>query len=228
MSTKEILTGRVEMAATLLSVLAAVSIAAVVLKREFSSAPGRAASEATSTESDWQTLAEFGNRIGAPNAAVTLTVVSDLECPFCADFHHRVRKLMRLHPKQLSLNFVHFPLPGHRRSRDAATAAECAGKQGRFAEMLDHLFVNRSQWTARDDDDTAGWARDAHKVGVLDTSAFRGCLSSPEPMARIERSFQLGLTRKIMGTPTVLINGTRYRSPPDDSVVLSEILMAVR
>jgi protein-disulfide isomerase len=80
---------------------------------------------------------------GSRDADTVLIVYSDFECPFCKRFAQDV--LPQLHNDyvakgKLAVVFRHFPLRSHRHARDAAVAAECAGRQGRFWEMHDRMF----------------------------------------------------------------------------------------
>ncbi|MGQ0765436.1 MAG: DsbA family protein [Gemmatimonadota bacterium] len=89
---------------------------------------------------NFQQIVAAGLRIGAPLAPVTVVEFTDLECPFCARFHEVYRSLVVQHGANLSLVFVHFPLPSHRFAKPAAQAAECAAEAGRFAQFVDLVF----------------------------------------------------------------------------------------
>ena len=79
---------------------------------------------------------------------VALVEFSDYECPFCVQ-HARTTE------PQLVKQFVetgkvrhivfNYPLPIHPEAQKASEAAECAARQGRFWEMHDQLFADRTK-----------------------------------------------------------------------------------
>ena len=70
----------------------------------------------------------------------TLIVYADLGCPHCAAAWPEIAA------RPARLVFRHFPLAAKRpRSPALHAAAEAAGSQGRFFEMVDSLFADRGQ-----------------------------------------------------------------------------------
>jgi protein-disulfide isomerase len=120
-----------------------------------------------------------------------LIVYADLGCPRCAGAWQRLCEW----PGQLV--FRHFPLASkHPRSPALHGAAEAAGLQGRFFEMVDSLYADRGRV-----DDPHLWRR-AEEFG-LDLESFQADRRSGPVEARIRRDFQSGIRAGVAGTPAV-------------------------
>jgi protein-disulfide isomerase len=120
-----------------------------------------------------------------------LIVYADLGCPHCAGAWQRLRE----HPGRLA--FRHFPVASkHPRSPALHAAAEAAGRQGRFFEMVDSLYADRGRV-----DDPHLWQR-VELLG-LDLERFEGDRRTPEVQARIRGDFQSGIRAGVAGTPAV-------------------------
>ena len=92
-------------------------------------------------------------------------------------------------------------------SRQAAQAARCAGRQGKFWEYHDHLFnnqrgENRGQFSAENLMQFAG------NVG-LDAPAFGACLERAEDVASIQQDLVTARAEGITATPSFKVNGQR-------------------
>jgi len=122
-------------------------------------------------------------------------VYADLGCPRCAGAWGRLRE----EPGRLV--FRHFPLAGrHPRSPALHAAAEAAGRQGRFFEMVDSLYADRGRV-----DDPHLWER-ARSFG-LDLDRFEADRRSEEVAARVQRDFESGIRAGVTSTPAVFPPG---------------------
>lgn len=120
-----------------------------------------------------------------------IVVYADLGCPRCAAEWQRLRD----HPGRLV--FRHFPVASkHPRSPALHAAAEAAGLQGRFFEMVDSLYADRGRV-----DDPHLWQR-AKGLG-LDLERFEADRRSEATQARIRRDFESGIRAGVTGTPAV-------------------------
>ena len=116
----------------------------------------------------------------------------DLACPACAAAWPRIREL------PLRLCFRHFPMPSkHPRSPALHAAAEAAGAQGAFWEMVDSLYAERGRV-----DDPHLWER-AERFG-LDLERFQADRRSEAVAERVHRDFQSGVRAGVAGTPSRL------------------------
>ena len=125
-------------------------------------------------------------------AGEPLVVYADLACPHCAAAWSEISA----RPGTL-VAFRHFPVASrHRRSPALHAAAEAAGMQGRFFEMVDSLYADRARV-----DDPHLWAR-AEALG-LDLGRFESDRRSQEVATRVRRDFESGIRGGVSGTPTL-------------------------
>jgi protein-disulfide isomerase len=118
-------------------------------------------------------------------------VYADLGCPRCAGAWQRLGE----RPGRLA--FRHFPVASkHPRSPALHAAAEAAGAQGRFFEMVDSLYADRGRV-----DDPHLWQR-AERL-ELDLERFQADRRSEMVAARIRQDFQSGIRGGVVGTPAV-------------------------
>lgn len=140
---------------------------------------------------------------GTAHPSVVLVEFIDIECPYCAISARNVGTLLDHYPDDLQIAFRHYPLSSiHAHALSAAIAAECAGEQGRFWQMLDRLVAPDARLS-----DPALFA---HAEALsLDMDAFGACFSSESPLDRIERDRQLAQALGVRATPTLFLNGLR-------------------
>jgi protein-disulfide isomerase len=118
-----------------------------------------------------------------------LVVYADLGCPRCA------AAWAEIGARAATVVFRHFPLASkHPRSPALHGAAEAAGLQGRFFEMVDSLYAERGRV-----DDPHLWER-AERLG-LDLERFEADRRSPEVAARVRRDFESGIRAGVTSTP---------------------------
>lgn len=195
--------------------LSAVAIAGVLVRREFFS-PANAGTLPSLNDpitfvDQWRGLVEEGVVVGSRDAPIMVVQFSDLECPFCRRFHGTLRSAQSDYGDKVAYSFVHYPLSMHKLARPAAIAAECAGRQNRFAEYLDAVFEKQDSLGQRT------WTAFAADAGVRDTAALIACMSDTAVSARVERNVALGDLVGVRGTPTVIVNGWRFPVTPPDS-----------
>src|SRR3954471_8068069 len=120
-----------------------------------------------------------------------LVVYADLACPHCA------AEWPRLLDRADRLVFRHFPVASkHSRSPALHAAAEAAGRQGRFFEMVDSLYADRGRV-----DDPHLWQRVENLD--LDLKRFEADRRGAEAQARIRRDFESGIRAGVAGTPAI-------------------------
>lgn len=157
--------------------------------------------------------------LGSASARTALIVFSDFECPFCGRFSREtLPALVReyVDSGRVAVVFSHFPLPNHPNAIRAATAAECAGSQGRFWPMHDAMFQDAARL------DEAGLKTLASSVG-LDVGVYEACLAKGA-RATIEKRAAGGRELGVVSTPSFLI-GKRLG---DGRVVVTEAITGVR
>jgi protein-disulfide isomerase len=120
-----------------------------------------------------------------------IVAYADLGCPHCAAEWPRLRQ------RPGRLVFRHFPVASkHPRSPALHAAAEAAGAQGRFFEMVDSLYGDRGRV-----DDPHLWER-VESLG-LDLERFEADRRSAEVEARIRRDFESGIRAGVTSTPAL-------------------------
>lgn len=138
--------------------------------------------------------------LGPADAAVTLVLFSDLECPYCAQSHADLVRLQRELPEDVRLVFKHYPLSFHPNAMDAARAAMAAHEQGKFWEFI-HLVYQRQ--------DAMGPAQYEAIIGEVggDVEAWKASFAEPDHVAEIQEDMSLGDAINVAGTPTIFLNG---------------------
>jgi protein-disulfide isomerase len=120
-----------------------------------------------------------------------VVIYADLGCPRCAAEWPRLRE------RPGRIVFRHFPVASkHPRSPALHAAAEAAGRQGRFFELVDSLYAERGRV-----DDPHLWQR-VEALG-LDLKRFEADRRAPEAEARIRRDFESGIRAGVAGTPAL-------------------------
>ena len=140
-------------------------------------------------------------RLGKSDAAIGILEFSDLQCPYCRDFH--VSLLPRL--KEIYVDtgiaqyiYKDYPLRMHREAVPAALAARCAGAQGKYWLMQDRLFANQEH---------LGGAlyRQLAQALELDAKQFESCLSDRAQLQGIYRDLMQGRHLGVSATPTIML-----------------------
>jgi protein-disulfide isomerase len=120
-----------------------------------------------------------------------LIVYADLACPQCAAAWPEIAA------RPARLVFRHFPLAAKRpRSPALHAAAEAAGLQGRFFEMVDSIYADRGRI-----DDPHLWER-AERL-ELDLGRFEAERRSAAVGERVKRDFESGLRAGVVATPAL-------------------------
>jgi protein-disulfide isomerase len=213
------------LANAVVSVAAVLVIVSVFRKDVLGRGTFASAREATPTEpvfvEKWRDVLIDAVEIEKRDAQVRIIEFSDLECPFCADWHQRVYPdIGREFGSSVSLHVVHLLLPSHRFARQAATALECAAAQGRAAQMLSVIYEKQ---------DSIGmltWSTYAARSEVLDSVGFSECFRGPAH-PRIDRGRSWAKSLRVNSTPTFIVNGWQLPGTPT-AAEMSRIIRALK
>lgn len=124
-----------------------------------------------------------------------LIVYADLGCPHCAASWEQIGEI------GCRVVFRHFPVASkHPRSPALHAAAEAAGRQGAFFEMVDLLYADRGRT-----DDPHLWER-VEALG-LDLGRFQDDRRLAEVGERIRRDFESGIRAGVASTPVLFSDG---------------------
>lgn len=169
-----------------------------------------------------------GSTVGDPNAPVTMHIFSDFQCHFCKSFHDETLPQIMddfVRNGQVKLVYHDFPRLGtnpsiadpndltveirdpNNQSALAAHAAMCAGEQGQYMQMSDHIFGNFGA-VQSGAYNRANLNRFASDMG-LDSDAFNACMDSGRYIEPIAQSVEQGQSQGVNATPMfILDNGS--------------------
>lgn len=140
--------------------------------------------------------------LGPANAAVSIVVFDDFECPYCAKAVPLLKQVQGAYPKQAKLVFKNFPLKMHRNAEAAAIAGLAADRQGKFWPLHDLLFANYNKLNPQKIVDLA-------KQAGLDMAQFEKDRRDPKLKQQVQDEIREGQRIGVRGTPTLFINGRR-------------------
>jgi protein-disulfide isomerase len=151
-----------------------------------------------------EVLAALGKEhaLGSAKAPVVMVEFSDFQCSFCKKFWaEALPRLKEAYIEKGKVRFVyrHFAVLG-KLSQQAASAAECAGEQGRFWDYHDRLFANQGAFTDGRLKSYAGELK-------LNAVAFGKCLDGARYEDRVKRETAAALSLGVRGTPAFFVNG---------------------
>ncbi len=142
-----------------------------------------------------------GFSLGDAKAPLVLVEYTDLQCPFCQQFHNTAFAQIKANYIDTGkVRFVSrdFPLDFHENARRAATAGRCAAEQGKYWEMRHVMIVNAEALKA---DNLANYAGTVK----LDVPKFKSCLESDKFKAQIDQDVAEGGVAGVQGTPSFVI-----------------------
>lgn len=170
---------------------------------------------------------------GSDQAVVTVVEYGDFECPSCGAYEPVLGKLNKDFDGKIRWVFRQFPLTKiHQNAMAAAKAAEAAGRQNKFWEMHDQLYLRQQDWSNAENTDTlfetyAG-------IAGLDSAKFKQDLKDPSLEVRIKKDIDSGEKLNVPGTPTFYMNNKtiglpgsyeRFKKVLSDEIQLQENLV---
>lgn len=167
-------------------------------------------------------VTENDHILGNPKATLFVVEYSDMECPFCKQYHATLKQMMSEFGADGKVAWVyrHFPLykgtetnpPLHSKAGKEAEATECANELGgasAFWKYIDRIYEITP---ANNGFDLAKLPEVAVYAG-LDKAKFEACLSSGKYASKVEASYQEGLAAGAQGTPYTVIIDSRDGKP---------------
>lgn len=164
-----------------------------------------AAPAAQPTPGNFRSVDSTDHVRGATNGKVTIIEYSDLECPFCKQFHATLEQVVKEYPNDVRWVYRHAPLAQlHAKAEAEANAAECAGEQGKFWEFIDLVFATTS---GNDSLDLATLPDLAQTAGVANIAQFTGCVESNKYADKVQDQLNDSYVAGLRGTPySVAVN----------------------
>jgi len=142
-----------------------------------------------------------GYTLGKADAPLVIIEYTDLQCPFCQQFHNTAfDQLKKDYIDTGKVRFMtrDFPLDFHPNAKPAAIASRCAGDQGKFWEMRHLMHVNAEKLSKEDIQKYAAELK-------LDAAKFKSCSDSDFYVADIDKQFQEGSAVGVTGTPSFVV-----------------------
>ena len=146
---------------------------------------------------------------GAPAAPIVVYEMADFQCPACRVFALETMPAIEreyIRTGKVRWVFVNFPLTSvHPNAVAAAEVALCAGRQGKFWEMHDALFLRQERWAQLGEPGPYLIAL-AESVGVA-RAALLHCAQTKATRPEVEADAQRALASGARSTPTFYIEG---------------------
>ena len=145
-----------------------------------------------------------GPILGRADAPVTIVEYTDLECPFCHQFHTTTfAEIKKAYIDTGKVRFVSrdFPLGFHAHAKSAAIASRCAGEQGKYWEFRSVLASNADKLFPAA---VLGYAG----ASGLNVKAFQSCLAADKFAAAMQKDLDEATAVGVSGTPTFVIGKT--------------------
>jgi len=159
----------------------------------------------------WEAMNEIKNNTyikSNSGAKVSIIEFSDMECPFCIEYHNS-KTINNALEKYKETNYIYknFPLPTHKNAGAEALAAKCVEKVSdweKYLEFVDNVFGSGSVWWE-------WYSLDKLKSLVtklkVDETKFNECYSNSENNTLVKKEFEQWLKLGINSTPaSVIIN----------------------
>lgn len=135
---------------------------------------------------------------GSDAAKVTIVECSDFDCPFCKRGAGTVEQVAKEFGDKVAVYYAHNPLPMHKQAEPAHRAAVAAQAQGKFWEMHDKLFADKSKRSEAD------FVAIATELG-LDVDKFKTDWAAAG--AKVQADMTMCRSHGVGGVPGFLING---------------------
>lgn len=136
--------------------------------------------------------------LGSPDADIIIVEFSDIDCPFCTQFHTTMHRVIDTYGTDGRVAWVyrHFPLPQlHPDAPRKAEATECVAELGGNTAFWNYLDILFAREETVDDLGTI-----AAEVGV-DQAEFEACLASGRHQDSVTEDFNAAVAADGNGTP---------------------------
>ncbi len=142
--------------------------------------------------------------LGQADAKLNIVTYTDLECPFCLQFHKTVQTVLSDNP-EVSVTYRHFPLEQlHPNAKGLAIVAECAGQVGgdtAFFKVVDAIFKSRKLTEPADLSKVPAFLA----VAGLQGYDVLPCMNDLDVEEAVEADMQAGLALGVQGTPSSFV-----------------------
>lgn len=143
----------------------------------------------------------------------------DPECEACRAAFPAVEHLVEQFGDRVEVVVRYFPL--HANSNEAARAAEAAGDQGRFDDMLAKLFETQTEWGEKQTSQRETFFAMARDLG-LDMDRFTQAYDDPATQATVDADLADARALGLSGTPSFFLDGQPLR-PSNVADLMQEV-----
>ncbi|MBF8256547.1 MAG: PPIase cyclophilin-type protein [Anaerolineales bacterium] len=151
-------------------------------------------------------------RLGPDGASVELLVYADFQSSNAALGLADLLGVYDRHHEEIQVIFRHFPvLPVYDKDSLAGQAAEAAGRQGLFWEMVRLLASRYPEWSVLPPEGFREWLSEQAPELGLDPAGFAADLDGGRFAPLMVEAFQEASEAGIPGVPTVFLNGVPLR-----------------
>ena len=144
--------------------------------------------------------------LGDPSAPFTIIQFGCYACPYTKKAEPVVHEILSYYDGLVNIQFKTFIIPHHDFAVEAAVAANCAGRQGKYLGYHDILFEHQLNWSS---DSFVDFAVELD----LDVDAFSSCLNDSSVLAEVQADSLAGINAGVIGTPTFFIGEQRVVGP---------------
>ncbi|MBR3377803.1 thioredoxin domain-containing protein, partial [Candidatus Saccharibacteria bacterium] len=148
---------------------------------------------------------------GKRDSEVLVIEYADPQCPGCATLMPKMDSIYKKYKDKVAFIYRHYTIAGHQNARSAAIAAEAAGKQGYFWEMISELFDDRTGWIMETKEDKLAdvyaniFKEASNNKGNV--TQFKKDLKDSNLGKKVDHDKTLGTKDNLSATPTVIVNG---------------------
>lgn len=140
---------------------------------------------------------------GSSSPKVIIYEFSDFECPFCAQHHVNMQKVIEKHGDNVAWVYKHFPLSIHANARTKAIASECVasfGGEDAFWNFTDTVLSSGT-------DTSLEVIQSIATENGVEKETYQACLHSKEQSSKVDNDIALGTSLGVQGTPgNVIVN----------------------
>lgn len=156
--------------------------------------------------------------IGNPEAKVTVKVFSSLTCPHCANFHISIFKnLKKEYIDKGLVKFEHHAFPLDLAALNAEIVIRCQLDNNKKFSLLEEIYDKQKYWAVGSDINKINdLIKEIAKNYDLTKENVEKCLKDSDAQDEIlEQRIEAQKKYKIESTPTILVNGKKYKNKID-------------
>ena len=149
---------------------------------------------------------------GNVDAKVVVVEYADLQCPSCAVMMSRIDRIYSEYKDRVAFIYRNYPISGHQNAMAASKAAEAAGYQGKYWEMVKYLYANRTEWIPESGSKLMEKFEENFKYAAPDgdLEKFRADMEDENIAKKINFDHELGYKRDgVNATPMFFVNGEK-------------------